>query len=239
MARTPLPPPSTDLTVATIRNAMLVLTVIATGAALLWLRPILTPLMLALFLRVLVDELGRRVHRRFPRLGDGVSLAIALVVLAVVFSVLGVFVIQNASNFIGELMIRGPKLGARIGGVIAGFGVHLPAKMLRMLSRLDPTVYIGPVAVSAQNVLVEGGLTLLYLGFLLVSRNGLGRKIVTLFPTHERREQARETFERIRVGIERYVWVQTVTGLMIAGCSWALMAACAWRTPPSGPSSSS
>ena len=207
-----------------MRNAVLVLAVIATGAALLWLKPILTPLMLALFLMVLVDELARRLQRRVPALGVGASLAIALVLLAIVFTVLGVFVFQNASNFVGELMSRGPKLGVRIGGVISGFGVHLPAKLMRMLSRLDPTVYIGPVAISAQNVLVEGGLTLLYLGFLLASRNGLGRKIVTLFPTHERREQAREIFERIRVGIERYVWVQTITGMMIAACAWGLMA---------------
>ena len=224
MARTSLPPPNPDLTVPTIRNAVLVLTVIATGAALLWLKPILTPLMLALFLMVLVDELGRRVHRRLPALGDGLSLAIAVVIVAVVFTVLGIFVFQNASNFIGELMSRGPKLGVRIGGVISGFGVHMPAKVMRMLSRLDPTVYVGPLALSAQAVLVEGGLTLLYMGFLLVSRNGLGRKIVTLFPTHENREQAREIFERIRIGIERYVWVQTITGLIIAGCAWALMA---------------
>lgn len=224
MARTPLPPPNPDLTVPTIRNAVLVLTVLATGAALLWLRPILTPLMLALFLMVLVDELARRVHRRLPALGANAAMMIALLILAVVFGILTIFVFQNASNFIGELMSRGPKLGARIGGVIAGFGVHMPAKVMRTLNRLDPTVYLGPVAVSAQTVLVETVLTLIYLGFLLASRNGLGRKIVTLFPTHENREQAREIFERIRVGIERYVWVQTITGLMIASCAWILMA---------------
>ena len=97
MARTPQPLPNTDLTVATIRNAMLVLTVIATGAALLWLRPILTPLMLALFLMILVDELGRRVQRRLPKLGDGVSLAIALVILAVVAAALGIFSSQDST----------------------------------------------------------------------------------------------------------------------------------------------
>ena len=226
MARSP-PPPSLDrdLTVHTIRNGILVLAVIATGAALLWLRPILTPLMLALFLMVLVDELARRVQRQVPRIGDGMSLVIALLILALVSGALGIFVFQNASNFIGELMSRGPRLGARIGGVIAGLGVHMPAKVLHMLNRLDPTVYIGPVAVSAQAVLVESVLTMIYLGFLLASRNGIGRKIVTLFPTHERREQAGEIFERIRVGIERYVWVQTITGGLIAVCCWALMAA--------------
>ena len=224
MVRTPLPTPAPDLTLHTIRNALVVLMVIGTGAALLWLKPILTPLMLALFLMVLVDELARRVHRRLPRLGEGATLAISLVVVAVVFTALGVFIFQNASNFIGELMSRGPRLGTRIGGVIASFGVKMPARVMHTLSRLDPTVYIGPVAVSAQNVLIEAVLTSIYLGFLLASRGGLGRKIVTLFPTHENREQAREIFERIRIGIERYVWVQTITGLLIAGCAWALMA---------------
>jgi predicted PurR-regulated permease PerM len=224
MARTHLPPPRPDLTINTIRNALVVLAVIGSGAALLWLKPILTPLMLALFLMVLVDELARRVQRRLPILGDGASLAVALVILVAVCTVLGVFVFQNASSFIGELMSRGPRLGARIGGVIAGFGVRVPPRLLHMLNRLDPTVYIGTVAVSAQNVLVEGALTTIYLGFLLASRGGIGRKIVTLFPTHERREQAGEIFERIRIGIERYVWVQTITGLLIAACAWALMA---------------
>ena len=225
MARTPQITPQPDLTIHTIRNSLVVLVVIGVGAALLWLKPILTPLMLALFLMVLVDELARRVHRRLPLLGSGPALAVALLILFVVFGALGVFVFQNASNFIGELMTRGPRLGGRIAGVIAGFGVHMPARMLRMLNRLDPTVYIGPIAVSAQNVIFEGVLTTIYLGFLLASRGGIGRKIVTLFPTHERREQAGEIFERIRVGIERYVWVQTITGLLIAACAWGLMAA--------------
>ena len=224
MARTHLPLPRPDLTIHTIRNALVVLAVIGVGAALLWLKPILTPLMLALFLMVLVDELARRVHRRLPVLGAGASLAVALVILLVVCTILGVFVFQNASNFIGELMTRGPRLGARIGGVIASFGIKVPPRLLHMLNRLDPTVYIGTVALSAQNVVVEGVLTTIYLGFLLASRGGIGRKIVTLFPTHERREQAGEIFERIRIGIERYVWVQTITGGLIAACAWALMA---------------
>ena len=224
MARAPLPAPNPDLTVPTIRNAVLVLTVIATGAALLWLRPILTPLMLALFLMVLVDELARRVQQRVPRLGSGWSMAFALLIVAIIFGALSVFLFDNASSFIGELMSRGPRIGARIGGLISTFGVKMPARALRLLNQLDPTRYIGQVAVSAQNVILETVLTMIYLGFLLASRGGIRRKIVTLFPTHENREQAREIFERIRTGIERYVWVQTVTGLLIAGCCWVLMA---------------
>ena len=34
-----------------------------------------------------------------------------------------------------------------------------------------------------------------------------------------------EAFARIRNGVEQYLWVQTVTGLMIAVASWVAMAA--------------
>jgi AI-2 transport protein TqsA len=32
-------------------------------------------------------------------------------------------------------------------------------------------------------------------------------------------------FQRVRNGVEQYLWIQTVTGLMIAAASWAIMAA--------------
>src|SRR6202000_1274913 len=42
----------------------------------------------------------------------------------------------------------------------------------------------------------------------------------------EPRPHAGAAFNRIRNGIERYLWVQTVTGLMIAGASTVILAAC-------------
>ena len=45
-----------------------------------------------------------------------------------------------------------------------------------------------------------------------------------MFPTRERRQEATESFLRIRNGVEQYLWVQTITGLMIAVASWIAMA---------------
>src|SRR6185312_10098984 len=60
---------------------------------------------------------------------------------------------------------------------------------------------------------------LIYLGFLFASRGSFRKKAVRLFPTAEGHQNAAEAFDRIRNGIERYLWVQTVTGLMIAVAS--------------------
>ncbi|MEI9890389.1 MAG: hypothetical protein WDN45_07035 [Caulobacteraceae bacterium] len=57
---------------------------------------------------------------------------------------------------------------------------------------------------------------LLYLGFLFASRGGFDRKLKNLFPLEDRRGHAQTAFQHIRNGIERYLWIQTVTGLMIA-----------------------
>src|SRR5690606_13425177 len=48
---------------------------------------------------------------------------------------------------------------------------------------------------------------------------------VGLFPVREERQEAMAAFMRIRDGVEQYLWVQTVTGLMIAVVSWIAMAA--------------
>jgi predicted PurR-regulated permease PerM len=66
---------------------------------------------------------------------------------------------------------------------------------------------------------------MIYLGFLFASRGSFHKKAERLFPSVEGRENAGAAFERIRNGIERYLWVQTVTGLMIAVASTGILMA--------------
>jgi AI-2 transport protein TqsA len=64
---------------------------------------------------------------------------------------------------------------------------------------------------------------LIYLGFIIASRRGFNRKIVSLYPHHAERDGAMQLFQRIRNGVEQYLWIQTVTGLMIAVAAWVVM----------------
>ena len=66
---------------------------------------------------------------------------------------------------------------------------------------------------------------MVYVGFLIASRQGFQKKVDALYPDASDREHATAVFNRIRNGVERYLWIQTVTGLMIAVLAWAAMAA--------------
>ena len=48
---------------ATARNALVVIAVVVTGAAVYWLSGILTPLALALFLMIMIDSFARVLRR--------------------------------------------------------------------------------------------------------------------------------------------------------------------------------
>ncbi|MGZ3378058.1 MAG: AI-2E family transporter, partial [Phenylobacterium sp.] len=64
-----------------------------------------------------------------------------------------------------------------------------------------------------------------YLAFILASRKGWERKAIGLFPHREERQEAMVAFLRIRDGVEQYLFVQTVTGLMVAVLSLIAMLA--------------
>ena len=211
------------LSSAAVRNAIFLLTVIGTGAAVIWLRPILTPLLMALFLMVLIDGLAQTLQRRIPNFPPKAALPVALVISVGLFGLTIVFIVDNATDFIFELMNSGPRLEATVGRLADSMGLQKPGP--QMFDQLDPSRYLGSVASAAQDVLTGALFVLVYLAFLLASRHGFGRKVVTLFPTHAQRDRAAHAFGRIRLGIERYVWVQTVVGLIIAAAAWGLMAA--------------
>ncbi|HRD27601.1 MAG TPA: AI-2E family transporter [Caulobacter sp.] len=207
------------------RNALVILAVIASAAALYWMRGILTPLALAMFLAIMIDSFARRLEHRWPRLPDSVSFLAAIVLSLLIFGGTLVVVADRASGFIVELAGYGPRLDELIARLAAMVGVQAPPPLTQMVDDLNPAKYVGEVAQGLQGVVSDAVFVLIYLGFIIASRRGFKRKIVALFPHNQERSDALEIFNRIRFGVERYLWVQTVTGLMIAAGSWLAMIA--------------
>ena len=222
MALKPIPDPTGG---AAVRNAIFLLAVVAAGAAMIWLRGILTPLILALFLMVLIDGLAQLLERRIPGFPRWAPTPVALIIAVAMFGLAMLFIADSGAGFVLQLMDSAPRLEQTVDRLADTFGMDRPVKLNQMIDQLDPSAYLVTVASGAQNVLTDALFVLVYLGFLIASRHGFKRKIVTLFPSHDRRERAGHVFGRIRLGVERYVWIQTVTGLIIAAASWALMAA--------------
>ena len=77
------------------QNALVVIAVLLSGYALYWLRGIVTPLALALFLMVMVDGFARELAKRAPFLPEWSALPVALVLTALA---LGLTVYAVAAN---------------------------------------------------------------------------------------------------------------------------------------------
>lgn len=220
----PAPPP------VTTRNAVVFLAVIAGGATLKWMQDILTPLALALFLAVMIDSFARVLAMRAPGFPKKLALPTAIILSLVLFGVSIWIVVGNGKQFFDH----SSEYVASLNAIIAKF-TPLAAKLLPGLDlKAAPTIgelvkqwnlqrYFGDVAQSFNSFATSAVLVLIYLGFIIASRGGFARKIVALFPQHAERERNVMMFQRIRDGVEQYLWIQTVTGLMIAVAAFVVM----------------
>src|SRR6476659_9348435 len=104
--------PAVQSTVA--RNALVILAVIAGGATLYWLAPILTPLALAMFLAVMIDGFARVLQHRLPHVSKKAAMPLAIVISIVLFGGAAFFVAENATGFVTKLAGYTPRLDAVI-----------------------------------------------------------------------------------------------------------------------------
>ena len=219
----PTPSTGTDSTVA--RNALVILAVIAGGVTLYVLAGILTPLALALFLAVMIDGFARVLEHRMPHVSRKAALPLALLLSILLFGGTAVFVAMNGAGFVTQLLAYGPKLDAILFQLASLAHVKNPPTMLSIIRGLDAGKYIGLAARAVQDFASTALFVLVYLAFIIASRRGWERKAIGLFPAREERQSATVAFLRIRDGVEQYLFVQTITGLMVAVLSWIAMAA--------------
>ena len=209
---------------ATSRNALVIIAVILVGMAAKWMVDIVTPLLLAMFLAVMVDSFSRVIRRRMPALPNGAAILAAVIFSLALFAACVLVLANNAGGFLITLAKGEPKLNTLILQVHHTFHLKGPRSLAQVLARLQPTQYLGSIAIALQGVASNALLVIVYLGFLIVSRRTFERKAVRLFLSREERHEALQVFLRIRDGVERYLWIQTITGLIIAVGSWVVMA---------------
>jgi predicted PurR-regulated permease PerM len=207
------------------RNALVILAVIAGGATLYFLAPILTPLALALFLAVMIDGFARVLEHRLPGVSRRAALPLALLISILLFGGTATFVAMNGTGFVTQLIAYGPKLDGIMAQAAHMAHLRRPPTVNSIIRGLDAAKYLGFAARAVQDFASTALFVLVYLAFIIASRRGWERKAVGLFPQREERQEAVVAFLRIRDGVEQYLFVQTITGLMVAGLSWVAMTA--------------
>ncbi len=215
----------TDAPVNHARVATVVMATIMVGVVLWWLRGILTPFALALFLMVIIDGLARVLAHRIPVFPARTALPVAMVITVLVFGLAAYVVAANASDFVAQLIAYAPKLNGLIAHIGSDLGMQLPPTLDDLVAELNLPEYLSRIAGALKDVASGAALVFVYLIFLFISRHGFEQKARLLFPSPEERLRAGRIFFRIRTGVERYIWVQTFTGAIIALASYALMMA--------------
>ena len=219
-------PPISVATPTVSRNALVLIAVVTTAAALVWLSDILTPLAMAIFMMIVIDGLKRTIEDRtpLPRRWAGMA-ALAVVVLLFAGSIW--IIVNGAAGFFGQASGVSSNIGPRIDQILrdgsALFGVASPPTMQDLINGIDIRGYLTTIAVQAQGVVSGAFFVLVYLGFLLASQGGFKRKLIAMFPERLQRSEAMEVFQRVRGGVEGYIWVQSVTGAIICLFAWILM----------------
>ena len=213
---------------AVSRNALGVIATVAAGAAIYWLRDILTPLAMAIFLLIMIDGVKRSVEARTPLNSRMAGIAaLTLVVLAFFASI--AIIVNGAASFFGEASGVSQNIGPRIDQIIRDvYGVVRlanPPTAQDLINGVDVRGYLTSMAFQVQGIASGAFFVLIYLGFLLASQIGFRRKIIAMFPSEAQRDEAVAVFQRVRGGVEGYIWVQSVTGAMICVVAWILMRA--------------
>src|SRR5690606_450427 len=136
-------------------NAVVLIAVVAAGAALYWLRDILTPLAMALFLMIMIDGVKRGIERRTPvpsRFAG--AAALILVVLGFLASIW--IIIDGAAGFFTDASGVAGSMGPRIDQIsrdVSGlFGVEHPPTLQEMIAGVDLRGWLTSAAFQVQGV---------------------------------------------------------------------------------------
>lgn len=195
----------------------------AAFAMLYFLRDILIPFIIAFVLAVLVRALVRFIRNRWEGAPTWTVVALAGLVVAICAAG-GLFIlIQGMVQIVGQ----GPKLADRLDQIAMDIGRSLHLREELHLKTIIGSVSVPELAGSVLSGLqgFAAGLLLMvvYFGFMLAGGQRISRKIDVAAGSSERATAIKDVARRAATDIETYLWVQTITGVMLTASAVIVM----------------
>ena len=196
----------------------------AAGLALLYyLRNILIPFVIAFVLVVLVEALVTWIRRRWRSAPSWlVSWVAGLVVIGATAG--GIFALAQGGV---QMVEQAPALLDRIEQLVQSIGRSLHLRETLHLKALIGQVNVARIAgYVLSGVQGVGGtviLIVIYFGFMVSGRRRISRKFDAMAAASRGDNLTKAVIERAAADIRTYMWVQTVTGVMITAGAAAVM----------------
>lgn len=204
--------------------------IVVGGFTVKYLQAILTPLVIAVFLLLLIDGFSRGVARRLPGCPDWLRSTMGVVLTLAGFALIVVVCARYGRVFASQIGVLVPKIDDLLAGFSASF--QIPTLTIGDLLRgANSGSVVSLVFAAARGVVSEAVLVVIYLGFLLASRQAFGRKTSRLFGTAKGQAHAERVFHRVRRASEQYIGLQTFKAALVGLAAWAIMAGVGLANP--------
>jgi AI-2 transport protein TqsA len=208
----------------TLSTCTLLLTIFASLFVMWSTRDLVVPLIIAVFLLILADAVSRRVAMRFPWAPEWARLSAAFVLLIGLLTIAVLISVKAAPGFGRELGGIDKKMVALATDLTTRLGLK-PFAVENMIDDFDFKPLAAKVLGAVRHLATDLIFVIVYLGFLLASRNAFANKLNMLFPKGESQAHAERVFQRVRRGTEDYIAIQTFKAAVMAAISYGLMAA--------------
>jgi predicted PurR-regulated permease PerM len=190
-------------------------------------RPILVPLVLAIFVWYLLEALARGLGQ--IKVGDWSAPRIICLPASILIMLVGIwlFVELIASN-VEAVSAAAPTYQKNLESLISRWGATLGMKGLPSFDELTEQISVGSlislIAGALAGMAGNVGAVLLYVIFLLIEQRGIDRKITAFIdnPAHER--AVRGALQQIGLQVRTYVWLKTLTSIVTGLLSWCVLA---------------
>lgn len=215
-----------DLTVKTTNASNAGILVVAAAviiAGLWWFADLLKPLALAVFLWLTIDAFADSLSKRLKFIKKGFAIPIAVMIVFLSLAFLVGFVIEYAASFSGSLV----QYQTRLNEVVAQGHALLkisgePLTVGELFAKVNPSTLLRGVADTLQSFGGQALFVIIYVASLFAAQASLPKKMVQIFGRGAELTRASQISKAISRSMEQYLWVQTITGVMIAAACWLL-----------------
>jgi AI-2 transport protein TqsA len=209
----------------TIATAQIITGIAAAVALLHFLASIIIPFVIAFVLAVLVNALVHFIQSRSANApGWAVSLLAGVVVITMAST--GIFIMAQGA---AQMVAQGPALLSRLDLLTLGIGqsLHLrePLHLTAVVGKVSVADVAGFLLAGMQGLFSGLLLMVVYFGFILAGRKRIAAKVERTAGSSSRASAIKMTIGRIETDIETYVWVQTITGVILTTSATAVMLA--------------
>ncbi len=205
------------------RSAKVGTWIIATGVIIAFLyagREILSTFAMAVFLFLIIEGFATVIDNATPRLNLRIARLIAVLIVTGGFIGFIALMANGVAEFGRDASDYENKINALIYDAYRFVGLTDAPSLTQLVFNERGQQFFATIANSVSGLSGDIILILIYVAFLFTAQAGWSLKLDAIFPEPERREQVRGIGDEARVGIERYLWVQTVISALITVLSY-------------------